>query len=76
MRDEELMALLPWLEVLAQQQDVTKLIPELNEARRKEAEGRFDTAKTADSDVPPVAKVPWSSPPSHRGFYNSLRTLK
>lgn len=70
------MALLPLLEVLAKEQDVAILIPEINEIRRKQAEERFDTAKTADSDAPPVAKVPWSSPPSHRGFCNSPRNLK
>lgn len=75
-QDEELLSLLPRLEVLAREQDVTALIPGLNEARRRQAEGRLDTAKTADSDSSPVAKVPWKSPPSHRGFYNSPRNLE
>jgi len=76
LRDEELLSLLPLLEVLAREQDVTTLIPGLNESRRRQAEERLDTAKTADSDCPPVAKVPWKSPPSHRGFYNSPRNME
>jgi len=63
---------LPILEALAKEADFPLLLPDLNRRHRALQDEVRDFVKTGpDTDLPPVAKPPLASPPSHRGYYNS-----
>lgn len=64
--------MLPVLEALAKEPDVTLMLPDLNRRHREQQEEARESLKTGpESDPPPIAKTPPLSPPSHRGYYNS-----
>lgn len=60
------------LENLAKEPDFPVLLPSLNNAQKQLREEAREMVKSGpDADLPPVAKSPLPSPPSHRGYYNS-----